>query len=1048
MNINIKRIALCLSLPLALAASGFAQKLVGKVTDTANQPVKDVVITCSGCETVRTGDDGVFTLEGVKSGATVNFVREGFYPQAHILRSSTNDNRLLKIHMVETDRSRYNETAVLPTGKQENNINVAGTENLNRKDFAAGSLSVDRAIKGNFTGLNVINKGGMPGEGSYLQMRGVKSLVADNAPLIVVNGVPYMPDVNNSSMVMGYSPSVFKAFNNQDIRNITVVKGAEAAMYGSMGSNGVIMVETDQATSTDVNTRISFSAVYGYNWNDSRIPMMNSSQYKSYLSDMGLTYYDNQELFFKDFSFLTDPNANKAYLYGYNTDWQDQIYRNSNTADFLFRVEGGDNIAKYNISLGYLGDNGTLKNTNFDRYNAQVNASVLVSRQVEIQANINAAYLKGKFQDQSLSQEISPLISAYRRSPLLSPYASDMYGNLINSYSNYWYGAIENKDFIATNPLAVVNKLESTGRQYDMNSKMQLIYRPIQDLTFNAIFSMFYNYNQESTFIPGKTNNDIAPLFDQYGEAENSVRTGTHHTFNMYYAFNGNYRLAINRLHRLNFLAGVQVLTTESEYDAAYGRNTNNDFYQTLGDSQTLGRYFAGYNNAWNWLNVFAHVDYNYANLVKLGFTGSWDGASSIGKDADRMSFYPAGEATLMLKQFGPIQMTDFINKLNVYANYGVTGNSRYSSKLGKYYYTSTPYQTIAGIVRANVPNTKLKAENDYTLNVGLETALWNNRVSLGAGYYNIDAKNVLMTGVRSSVLGTSTYYNNDARIESKGFEASITLNPIQTRDFRWMIGGNITTVKNTVKSLGSLNQLVNTLEDGAEIITRVGEDPFAFYGYKTDGVFSTTAEAEAAGLSNRSGMKYVAGDMRYVDVNGDKVINNADKQVLGSATPDFFGNIFTAFEYRNFALEATFAYSVGNKAYNAVRRITESGKDFANQSTALMRRWSMEGQVTDIPRAVYGDKVGNNDFSDRWIEDASYIKLREITLSYTWNKPIFHFIQGGTLYVTGENLFSISKYLGLDPEFSYSNSAIYQGVDYGKIGAPRSVKVGVNLKF
>ena len=178
---------------------------------------------------------------------------------------------------------------------------------------------MDRAIKGNFTGLNVINKGGMPGEGSYLQMRGVKSLVADNAPLIVVNGVPYMPDVNNSSMVMGYSPSVFKAFNNQDIRNITVVKGAEAAMYGSMGSNGVIMVETDQATSTDVNTRISFSAVYGYNWNDSRIPMMNSSQYKSYLSDMGLTYYDNQELFFKDFSFLTDPNANKAYLYGYNT---------------------------------------------------------------------------------------------------------------------------------------------------------------------------------------------------------------------------------------------------------------------------------------------------------------------------------------------------------------------------------------------------------------------------------------------------------------------------------------------------------------------------------------------------------------------------------------------------------------------------------------------------------------------------------------------------------------------------------------------------------
>lgn len=1047
MNINIKRIALSFSLALAVAATSFAQQVVGKVTDAANQPVKDVVITCPGCETVRTDDAGEFILKGVKAGTTVNFVREGFYPQSHIMRSETNNNKLLKIHLISTDRGHYNETSVLPTGKVENNVNIAGTENLNRKDFAAGSLTIDRALKGSFTGLNVINKSGMPGEGSYLQMRGVKSLVADNSPLIVINGVPYMPDVNNSSMVLGYSPSIFKAFNNQDIRNITVVKGAEAAMYGSLGSNGVIMIETDQATSTDVNTRISFSAVYGYNWNNSRIPMMNASQYKGYLSDMGLTYYANQEAFFKDFTFLSDPDANKAYLYGYNTDWQDEIYRNSNTMDFLFRVEGGDNIAKYNISLGYLGDDGTMKNTNFNRYNAQVNASVLVSRQVEIQAAINAAYLKGQFQEQSLAYETSPLIASLRRSPLLSPYASDMYGNLINSYSNYWYGAIENRDFISSNPLAIVNKLESTGRQYDMNSKLQLIYRPTQNLTFNGIVSMFYNYNQESTFIPGKTDNDIAPLFDKYGEAENSVRTGQHHTFNMYYAFNGNFRFNINRLHNFNILAGIQAMTTSSEYDSAFGRNTPNDFFKVLGKATGIS-YFDGYNNSWNWMNVFAHVDYNYANLLKVGFTGSWDGASSIGKDTDRMSFYPAGEAVLMLKQFGPIQMVDFINKLNVYANYGVTGNSRYSGKLGKYYYTSTPYQTIAGIVRANVPNTKLKAETDYTFNAGFETSLLNNRVAIGAGYYNVDAKNVLMTGVRSSVLGTSTYYNNDARIESKGFEASVTLTPIKTRDFSWMIGGNITTVKNTVKSLGSLNQSISTLSDGAEIITRVGEDPFAFYGYKSDGVFSTTADATAADLTNRSGIAYVAGDMRYVDVNGDHVINDADKQVLGSATPDFFGNIFTAFQYRNFAVEATFAYSVGNKAYNAVRRISESGKDFSNQSQALLRRWSMEGQVTDIPRAVYGDRVGNNDFSDRWIEDASYLKLREITVSYTWNKPIFHFIQGGTVYVTGENLFCISDYLGLDPEFSYANSPMYQGVDFGKIGAPKSVKVGVNLKF
>ncbi len=1046
MNENIKKLVLCMGLPVMFATGGFAQKVTGRVVNSANEPVADVVITCPGSQAVRSAADGTFTIDNVKAGSVVSFLREGYYTKMEYMRNT--DVSGLNIHLIETDKNRYNETVLRPYGKSEGDASAAGVQNLNRKDFALGSLSADKALKGSMTGLNVINKSGMTGEGAYLQMRGLKSLVAENSPLIVINGVPYMPDMNESQIIGGYSRSVFQALNGQDIRNITVLKGADAAIYGSLGSNGVIMIETDQATATDVNTRISFSAIYGFNWNNNRIPVMNSSQYKSYLSDMGLTYYPNMEAFFKDFSFLTDPNANRAYLYQYDTDWQDEIFRNSNTMDYLFRVEGGDNIAKYNISLGYMGDDGTLKNTSSSRYNTQVNASVLVSKKFEIQAAINAAYLTGDYQEQGMSKETNPLLAAYRRSPLLSPWKSDMYGNLINTYSSYWYGAIENEDFIVSNPLAIVSSLYGKNRQYDMNAKIQFIYTPIKNMTINGVVGMYYNYNQEETFIPGKNNNDISPLFDQYGKAENSARIGTNHTFNMYYGLNAAYKLNLSERHKFNFMAGYQALMTSYEYDAAFGRNSNNDFYQTLGDAQALGKYFSGYNNKWNWMNFYGHADYTFDNLVKVGVSASLDGASSIGKDATRMSFYPAGEVVLMAKQLPGIKTFDFINKLNIYANYGLTGNSRYSSKFGKYYYTSTPYQTIAGIVRANVPNTELKAETDYTLNLGLETSLWNNRVNLAVGYYNIDAKDVLMTGLRSAVLGTSTYYNNDAEISSKGLELSFAVAPVYTKDIKWTIGANLTTLKNEVKSLGSISEIKNSLGDGAEIITRVGENPYAFYGYKTNGVFSTTADATAANLVNRSGVAYEAGDVHFVDMNNDNIINDDDKVVLGSATPDFFGDVFTRIEYKNFALDITLAYSVGNDAYNAVRRMTESGSDFGNQSISMARRWSMEGQVTDIPRVKYGDKVGNNDFSDRWIEDASYLKLRDITLSYTWNKPILNFIQGGTRFVTGQNLFCITDYLGLDPEFSYSNSSMLQGVDYAKVGAPRSIKFGVNLKF
>jgi TonB-linked SusC/RagA family outer membrane protein len=1028
---------------LILTAS--AQTLKGRVVTSANEPVPDAVISSPGCESVRSAADGSFAIEGVKQGEPLNVWHDGFFQRVIYVRNISESD--MRIYMIETDRTRYNETVISPLSKGTAGSTAITTQNMNRKDFALGSLSVDNALRGEVAGLQVLNKSGMTGEGAYMQLRGVHSLVAETSPLIVINGIPFLPDANLSQIVGGYSRSFFQALNPQDIRNITVLKGSEAAAYGSIGSNGVIMIETDQASATDMDTRITFSAIAGTNWNSKRVPLMDATEYKNFLSDMGLTYYPNMEAFFNDFNFLSDPQANKYYLYQYDTDWQDEIHRRSTSMDYLFRVEGGDAIAKYNISLGYMRDEGTLKNTNSDRYQAQINASVLVSKQFEVRANINTAYLKGQYQEQGILNSTNPLLAAYRRAPLLNPLQSDMYGNLINQYSSYRYGAIDNSDFYVSNPVSLVNTMTGKNRQYDMNTKIQLIYTPMRGLTFNGIVGMYYNYNQEEAFIPGINNADIVPLFDQYGQADNTIRVGTNHTFNMYYSINGNYAFNLGQKHKLGFNAGWQMLTTSYEYDAGFGRNSNNDFYQTLGDAQSLGKYFSGYNNKWNWANVYAHADWTYDNTVKIGLTGSFDGASSIGKDATRMTFYPAVDAVFMAKNVPLFYNLAWLDKLDVYADYTLTGNSRFSSKFGKYFYTSNPYQTISGLIRANVPSTNLKAERDRIVNIGLDAMLLHNRLHLGVGYYNHRATDVLISGERSSILGSSPYYSNDAELQSKGMELTLAFSPVYTKDFRWTLGGNLTTLSSKVVSLGALDEIVTTLDDGAQIITRPGESPYAFYGLKAQGIFTTTADAEAANLM-ANGLQFVAGDVHYSDLNADHIIDRADREILGSATPDFFGSFFTRFEYRQWALDATFAYSVGNDAYNAVRRITESGSDFSNQAQSVNRRWLMEGQQTDMPRVRWNDRVGNNDFSSRFIEDASYLKLRDVTLSYSWQKPLWNFIQGGTAFVTGQNLLTFTSYLGLDPEFSYSYSPMMQGVDYSKATAPRAVKVGVNLRF
>lgn len=406
-----------MSLLLLGAANIWGQsvhKLTGKILSTKNQPVEGAIVTVLDTLNVTTSKDGEFRFElkDFSKAKEISVWAAGYYP----VQQKLNNRSEVIIMMIPEEQYKYNESVVLPFREEGDTklSNYTSATNITKKDFQLGGTKIDRALTGQIAGLEIKRGSGMPGEGSYYNLRGIRSLTGDNAPLIVINGIPYMPDKTSSTVIGGFTRDIFQSYNLQDIQNITVLKGAEAAMYGSLGSNGVILIQTDGAISNDLETKISYYGSFGVNWNDKRMPLMGVEEYKSYLSDVGLTIYEDPNDFYTNFPFMKDPNdARYAYLYNNNTNWQDLIYKNSTSTDHLFRVEGGDAIAKYDLSLGYSRDNGLIDNTSMERFHTQLNTNILVSQKVNIFANLGLAYLNGHFQEQGMSIATNPILAAY-----------------------------------------------------------------------------------------------------------------------------------------------------------------------------------------------------------------------------------------------------------------------------------------------------------------------------------------------------------------------------------------------------------------------------------------------------------------------------------------------------------------------------------------------------------------------------------------------------------------------------------------------------------
>ena len=1024
---------------LLITIVGYGQQSV-KITGTVispykNSPVKGAIISVIGQPgSANTDSLGRFSLDIKSLQGVLSVWAPGFYESKQPI---VND-KPLTILIIPSDKYRYNQTLVMPLGKSEGlDSKNSQVQNINAKDFLPQATSVEDVLQPFITGLQDIKKSGMPGEGSYLNVRGIRSLVGNNSPLIVLNGVPFLPDRNESPLVGGYSQSVLNSININDIENITFLKGADASVYGSLGANGVLLIETTKAN--DFETIIEFSGQYGLAYNNRKLPLLDVDNFKSYIGDVGLTKYSDMGEMLDEFPFLKDdPTYYYKFLYNNNTDWQSEIYNTAFVTDNNLRVKGGDAVAKYDLSVGYLDQKGVLKNTSLQRYNTRLNANITLGKKIDLSSSIGFSYLNNDLHEQGMTLGTNPLLEALHEAPILAPYAKDEYNHQLPSYEIV-------RQFQVSNPLAVVNTLERGSEAYNLFINTNINYRMNENFKLSGIFGLYYNYDRQNAFNPGKDSHSIIALEDSV--AANSEGAGVGQTLDLYFNANGEYKKTFG-VHTLSAGVGLQGLMTNQEFDAGYGRNTPSDFYSTLSYVSSEGRSFWGYIDNWNWLSTYGFLSYDFNKQWLATANVSMDAASSTGSDANRFGFFPSGRLTWRAKNTALLQNSKLVNQLDFHGEYGVTGNSRFSSNLSKYYYSSAAYLALTGIVRGNIPNTHLSNESTGTLDFGVEFSLLKNRIHGTADYYNALSKHIIMSIPISSVFGINNIFDNAAEIRNQGLEFGLQASLIQTKNFDVMVGGNIAFNKNKLESLGGQTAQITNLADGSAVISQVGKSVYNFYGYEVDGVFATQDEANKAGLVDYKGDAFKAGDVKFKDLDGNHVIDDNDRTILGNANPSYFGTFFGSIRYKNLTLSADFSYSVGNKMYNAVRRSLESESDFYNQSAAVARRWQAEGQVTDMPKAVYGDPMNNSRFSNRWIEDASYLRLDNVTLNYTIKSKMFKFIRGGNFFVSAENLFTLSDYLGLDPVNSYSYDPMMQGFDYCKVALPRTVKFGFKMQF
>jgi TonB-linked SusC/RagA family outer membrane protein len=1081
----------CFFLLLLLHFSAMAQIVTvqGKVTDTDKKPVAGVTVAEMDADG-RTIKATKTDIEGNFSLKISNTKHKLFFSHISHKTSEQNIDGRTTINVSMESSTRDLTDVVIVSQRRidngmiqilEKNLTTAQSR-INAKDLEEmQSASIDQALQGRLPGVDIVASSGDPGAGMQIRIRGTSSINSSNDPLIVVDGMPYETQIPSdfnfgAADELGYAQLLNIA--PSDIRDITILKDAAAtAIWGSRAANGVVVIGTKRGSVGKPSVTYTLKA--SLMKQPDAIPMLNGDQYSTLIPEayMNATGTPLNTQTIKEFQY--DPNDPYwFYNYSNNTEWIDAITRIGWTQDHNVSMTGGGEKARYFASLGYFNQQGTTEGTYLTRINTRINLDYIVSEKIRFKSDLSYSYTNN---NQNFASNLRDI--AYRKMPNMSIYEYDEFGNFSGNYFSPFqniqgqYQGISSSNVVSgtLNPLAIAKEAKNNILTHRVTPHFNLQY-DIKKNVLMATFDVQFDINNTTNknFLP-----QIATGHPWTSPFVNQAYNGDLDVFNVQTKTNLVYTPKIsNTDHNLlafvslntydNKIVSQEILTSNTASDimqdpSAPSRINSNGSRLSASQAQTRS------------VGLLVNSQYSFKDkyIINAGVRG--DGHSRFGPD-NRYGVFPS--ASVRWRVSGEkfmIPLAKYFDDLSLRASYGHSGNAprRDYSYFSQYSTYSWTYLGLAGVFPSNMELRNLKWETIVGKNVGLNLSMFQRRITLDVEVYKNTTKDMFSPGLTiSSFTGFERVDMNVGTLDNQGFE--VGLNTIPYRDRNWQVDFNF----NIARNVNIIREISEFYPKEKGNINANGEyktylqvnNPFgSFYGFKYLGVYKdkdATVARDAGGKPiigpngqivymrfnyPSIGYTFQPGDAMYEDINKDGNINFQDVVYLGNGSPLFTGGFGSSVTYKGqWKLTAFFNYRYKYDVVNGTKINTTSMYTFDNQSTAVLRRWRKEGDVTDIPRALY--RTGYNSLgSNRYVENASFLRFRTLTLRYTAPKKFVDKLKLKNLsgYITAENLYTWTNYTGQDPEVSMRGSDPFRvAVDYSFTPPVKTLTLGLTATF